>query len=47
LWDSSRGRLSWQVLNEFYDNATRKLGAPERVVRGMARAYSEWQPSGF
>ena len=47
LWDSGRGRVSWQVLNEFYDNATRKIGAPAAVVRSMTRSYTEWQPCGF
>jgi len=28
LWASGAGRISWQVLNEFYFNAVRKLGVP-------------------
>ena len=28
LWESGDGRLSWQVLNEFYANATGKLLFP-------------------
>jgi predicted nucleic acid-binding protein len=44
LWDSGAGRLSVQVLQEFYVNATRKLGAA--VTRSTAReivaAYGAW-----
>jgi hypothetical protein len=28
LWQSGQGRLSWQVLHEFYANAVRKAGLP-------------------
>lgn len=46
LWQERRGRLSVQVLNEFYVNATRKLKPP--VAPGDARAevrrYQRWQP---
>jgi predicted nucleic acid-binding protein len=44
LWDSGTGRLSVQVLQEFYVNATQKLDTP--VARSTARevitAYGAW-----
>ena len=47
LWDDGLGRLSWQVLNEFYYNATRKIGAPPNLVRSATQLYALWQPSEF
>ena len=47
LWEHDAGRLSWQVLNEFYQNATRKVGAPAHVVRRAVETYSLWNPAGF
>jgi predicted nucleic acid-binding protein len=44
LWDSGAGRLSVQVLQEFYVNVTKKLGT--RVSRSTARevvnSYGAW-----
>lgn len=44
LWEDDTGRLSVQVLQEFYVNATRKLAT--RVARSTAReivsAYGAW-----
>ena len=44
LWEGGGGRLSWQVLHEFYANAERK----ERVARSLARknveVFVQWQP---
>lgn len=47
VWQNRCGAISWQVLNEFYANATRKLGAPRSSVRSLIEAYSEWNPSSF
>lgn len=47
LWESGIGRTSWQVLNEFYVNATRKLNAPAKDARSIVEAYAQWQPTGF
>ena len=46
LADSRRGRVSCQVLSEFYVNATQKLRAPvDRVdARTFVRALSAWDP---
>lgn len=49
LWQSSTGRVSAQVLNEYYVNATRKLRRP--ITTDAARAdvadLAEWQPVGI
>src|ERR1039457_2419955 len=47
LWEHDAGRLSWQVLNEFYKNAIAKIGAPARVVRRTVETYTLWNPAGF
>jgi predicted nucleic acid-binding protein len=47
LWEREAGRLSWQVLNEFYANAIGKIGAPAPVARRAVEAYSLWKPASF
>ena len=47
VWESGRGSISWQVLNEFYSNATRKLRAPPPAVRELVKDYSSWKPVSF
>jgi predicted nucleic acid-binding protein len=47
LWEHRGGRLSWQVLNEFYANATAKMRAPAAVTRALVGAYAQWPVSGF
>ncbi len=46
LWRSRRGRLSVQVLNEFYVTLTRKLkpAFPTGDARAEVRRYQSWQP---
>ena len=46
LWTRRCGRLSTQVLNEFYVNATRKLkpAMPAGDARAEVRRYQRWQP---
>jgi predicted nucleic acid-binding protein len=44
LWQTGAGRLSWQVLNEFYVNAVRKAGAPEPLARATVEAFAAWEP---
>lgn len=48
LWSSGAGRLSWQVLNEFYVNAIR-MGVAKRAARINIEALSKWPiaPSGY
>jgi predicted nucleic acid-binding protein len=47
IWESGRGGISWQVLNEFYSNATRKLGFTGPGVRVLVEGYSRWSPVTF
>jgi len=44
LWDSGAGRLSVQVLQEFFVNATRKLATPVAHVsaREVVSCYGAW-----
>lgn len=46
LWLRRCGRLSTQVLNEFYANATRKVRPPMPAgdARAEVRRYQRWQP---
>jgi predicted nucleic acid-binding protein len=44
LWDADAGRLSVQVLQEFYVNVTRKLATPVAVstAREIVSTYRTW-----
>ena len=44
LWDSGTGRLSVQVLQEFYVNATHKLATPiaRSTAREVIQTYGVW-----
>jgi len=44
LWDAGTGRLSVQVLQEFYVNATQKLAAPiaRSTAREVIKTYGVW-----
>jgi predicted nucleic acid-binding protein len=46
LWTRRCGRVSVQVLNEFYVNATRRLRPPMPTgdARAEVRRYQRWQP---
>ncbi|HEY1090694.1 MAG TPA: PIN domain-containing protein [Burkholderiaceae bacterium] len=46
LWHRRSGRVSTQVLNEFYVVATRKLtpAMPNGDARAEVRRYQRWQP---
>lgn len=46
LWVRRCGRLSTQVLNEYYVNATRKLTPPIKQgdARAEVRRYQHWKP---
>jgi predicted nucleic acid-binding protein len=46
LWMRRRGRLSTQVLNEFYVTVTRKLvpAMPAGDARAEVRRFQRWQP---
>ncbi len=47
FWRNVTGRLSWQVLHEFYANAVRKSGIPTADAREMVAVFSQWKPSGM
>ncbi|MEK7403509.1 MAG: hypothetical protein AAB225_00230 [Acidobacteriota bacterium] len=40
LWEHGAGRLSWQVLHEFYVNAVRRLEMPAPPSAAVARGCS-------
>lgn len=46
LWQRRIGRLSTQVINEFYVNVTRKLSPPMPTgeARARIRQYMDWNP---
>jgi len=44
LWKSRRGRVSFQVLAEFYVNAVRKQPAARDEVRAEVRDLLAWNP---
>lgn len=44
LWATGSGRLSWQVLQEFYASGTRRLGIREDLARRTVRQLAEWDP---
>ncbi|MEP6557236.1 MAG: PIN domain-containing protein [Burkholderiales bacterium] len=46
LWDRRAGRISTQVLNEYYVVVTRKLrpGLPQGDARAKVRRFQLWQP---
>jgi predicted nucleic acid-binding protein len=44
LWKSGRGRVSFQVLGEFYINAVRKLNASLEDARAEVRDLLTWNP---
>jgi predicted nucleic acid-binding protein len=44
LWKSRRGRISFQVLQEFYVKATKKWPASGNAIRGEVRDLLSWRP---
>ena len=44
LWQRRSGRLSTQVLSEYYVNATRTLNMPQGDARARVRRFQVWQP---
>jgi|ERR1035441_1764292 predicted nucleic acid-binding protein len=47
LWATDAGRLSWQVLNEFYWNAVGKMKTPAVLARENVETLALWQPVDF
>ena|SRR5579862_4840879 len=44
LWKSRRGRVSFQVLQEFYANVTRKHPSAEQQAKAEIRNLLAWKP---
>jgi len=44
LWENGAGRLSWQVLHEFYANAERKMGLDRSSARKTVEIFAQWKP---
>jgi predicted nucleic acid-binding protein len=44
LWAAGAGRLSWQVLNEFYWNAVKKMRLRPAKAREIVEDLSHWSP---
>ncbi len=44
LWLAGSGRLSWQVLHEFYWNAVRKMRLDPQLAREIVEDLSQWRP---
>ena len=42
LWDEQTGRVSVQVLQEFYVTATQKLKTPRASAREVVQTYTPW-----
>jgi predicted nucleic acid-binding protein len=47
LWKSRRGRVSFQVLQEFYANVDRKWPAAREFVQAEIRNLITWRPVGM
>lgn len=46
VWEARAGRVSWQVLHEFYVSTVR-IGAPVKTIRNVLETYCEWVPVDF
>ena len=44
LWETNRGRISFQVLQEFYVNAIRKQPSAQAEIRKEVSDLMAWQP---
>ncbi|MBI2690290.1 MAG: PIN domain-containing protein [Acidobacteria bacterium] len=44
LWKQGTGRLSWQVLHEFYVNAVRKMAVPREDAQARVELLIAWSP---
>jgi predicted nucleic acid-binding protein len=47
LWKPDAGRISWQVLNEFYFTAIRKSRMPAANARSVIESLAVWNPIGM
>ena len=44
LWQNAFAPVSWQVLQEFYSNATFEMRVPPHYAGAAVKAWSEWHP---
>jgi predicted nucleic acid-binding protein len=44
LWSTGTGRLSWQVLHEFYWNAVKKMRLEPDRAQEIVQDISQWKP---
>lgn len=44
LWSEQSGRISWQVIHEFYAKAVQKLGVPQIIARHAVDLLQAWKP---
>ena len=44
LWEADAGVLSWQVIFEFYANATRNAAAGTQLAREAVNQLTRWNP---
>ena len=44
LWQHGSGRISWQVLHEYYVNAVGKMNVPEPAARQTVETLAVWRP---
>jgi predicted nucleic acid-binding protein len=44
LWDAQAGRVSWQVIVEFYSVAVSKYHVPAAIARAETEDLMEWNP---
>src|SRR5215472_17117195 len=44
LWSENAGRLSWQVIFEFYSNVVRRTATPAATARAAVDHLVTWNP---
>jgi predicted nucleic acid-binding protein len=44
LWSTDRGRISWQVIFEFYSNVVKKTGTAPAAARAAVEKLILWNP---
>lgn len=45
VWAARAGRISWQVIFEFYSNAVKKFGVPPAIARATVEELVRWSPA--
>ena len=47
LWSTDTGRISWQVIFEFYSNVLKKMETPQATARAAVETLLLWNPEKF